>query len=68
MAARDFLERNGLSGLIQLVVEDNKVQFYGCNCFSFYDRLRRQTLIAAVGSFIVGFGSMDPSFASGKSQ
>ena len=48
MAAKDFLERNGLSGLIQLVVEDNKVQFYGCNCFSFYDRLRRQTLIISL--------------------
>ena len=47
MVAREFLKQNGLAGLIQLVVEENKVQFYGYNCSSFYDRLtgKRRTLI-----------------------
>ena len=43
MAARELMKQNGLAGLIQLVVEENKVQFYGYNCFSFYDRLKRRT-------------------------
>ena len=38
MAARDFLEQNGLNDLIKLVVEENKVQCCGYNCFSFYDQ------------------------------
>ena len=41
MAARDFLEQNGLNDLIKLVVEENKVQYYGYNCFSFYDQFKR---------------------------
>ena len=44
MAAREFLKQNGLAGLIQLVVEENKVQFYGYNCFSFYDRLKCRSI------------------------
>ena len=35
MAARELMKQNGLAGLIQLVVEENKVQFYGYNCFRF---------------------------------
>ena len=39
MAARDFLEQNGLAGITnKLVVEENKVQFYGYNCLPFYDQ------------------------------
>ena len=41
IASRDFLEQNGLADLIKLVVEENKVQFYAYNCFSFYDRFKR---------------------------
>ena len=44
MAARDFLEQNGLNDLIKLVVEENKVQCYGYNCFSFYDQFKRWTI------------------------
>ena len=44
IAARDFLEQNGLTDLIKLVVEENKVQFYGYNCFSFYDRFKSWTI------------------------
>ena len=36
IVARYFLEQNGLADLIKLVVEENKVQFYAYNCFSFY--------------------------------
>ena len=43
MTARELMKQNGLAGLTQLVVEENKVQFYGYNCFSFYDRLKRRT-------------------------
>ena len=28
------MEQNGLADLIKLVVKENKVQFYGFNCFS----------------------------------
>ena len=37
---RNSLEHNGLADLIKLVVEENKVQFYAYNCFSFYGRFK----------------------------
>ena len=45
MAARELMKQNGLAGLIHLVVEESKVQFYGYNCFSFDDRLKRRSFM-----------------------
>ena len=58
IVARDFLEQNGLADLIKLVVEENKVQFYAYNCFSFYDRFKRFDLLTVV------FGSTLPFYST----
>ena len=63
MAARDFLEQNGPSDLIKLVVEENKVQFYGYICFSFYDRFKRWTIkIRHIDTSV--FGSILPFYST----
>ena len=54
IAARDFLEQNGLADLIQLVVVENKVQFYGYNCFSFYDRFKRSIRLSLLKRTVQG--------------
>ena len=65
MAARDFLEQNGLNDLIKLVVEENKVQCYGYNCFSFYDQFKRWTIkIRHTRLSTLVFGSTLPFYST----
>ena len=65
MAARDFLEQNGLNDLIKLVVEENKVQCYGYNWFSFYDQFKRWTIkIRHTRLSTLVFGSTLPFYST----